>query len=297
MRIVNLTEIAATADGEVPHVVGVGSDEGVWHGVLDKQGQMNWTSCESAGTPTAISAISCAWLTDGLHVVCLDAAGQPWHTSMGTDSTSPNGGWLARWESISAKSKGPTSFSTISCASPDQATLQVVVLGDTGEPFRTLRKKDGTWQPRFDEFETRMSPYGDGPAGGHLFADMTCTGGLNGGLVVVGVGTDGKIWSTYELNGDWNWTFVLEGVDPVRLERFKKVACGLVQGELSMVALGSDGKLYGSPPGLQGAWQVCPTALPQGVTELTAIAVAVVLLPGGGPGIHGHGKGDYGYLF
>src|SRR5262249_42448696 len=145
-----------------------------------------------------------------------------------------NGSWQGGFGLIEGQSAGgPPAFVSVGCGSADGQALQVVGLGTDDRIWHTIRNSNGTWQSSFGLVESESS---GGPAGPASF-EAVCCAGAGGGLHVIGLGNDGKLWHTIrQPNGSWQASFgLIEGQSGGGAAKFVAVACGSADGQALQV--------------------------------------------------------------
>jgi hypothetical protein len=171
-----------SADDQSLQVVGVGTDDNLWHTIRNPDGtwqpEFGLVESQSAGGPANFVAVSAAGAGLALHVVGLGNNGSLWHTIRNADGT-----WQPAFGLIESQSAGGASnFAAVACGSADGQALQVVALGNDGNLWHTVRFPDGTWQANFGLIESQS---GGGPP---AFDAVSCAG-AGQALQVAGVGT------------------------------------------------------------------------------------------------------------
>ncbi len=241
---------AGSADRQSLQVVGLGTDNRLWHTIRFPNGSwvpnFGLVESQSSGGPSSFAAASCAGAGLTLHVVGLGSDGQLWHTIRRAD-----GSWEPQFGLIEGQSSGGTpAYVAVACGSADGQALQVVGVGTDDRLWHTIRFPSGSWQPGFGLIEGQSS--GGPPA----FVAVSCAG-AGQSLHVVGLGNDGKLWHTIRNpNGTWQPQFgLIESQSAGGASDFAAVACGSADGQsLQVVGLGNDGKLWHTIRFPNGSW-------------------------------------------
>jgi hypothetical protein len=117
---------------------------------------------------STLSDFGCASAFGQFHVVALSYTGQMYHLFRNEDGTGQDSWGLVESEVAG----GPASFMTnqngvVDCAGVGDQ-LHVVVLGNDGQAYHTIRNADGSWQPSFEKIDLP-----DGPG---KFTGASCAG-------------------------------------------------------------------------------------------------------------------------
>jgi hypothetical protein len=217
------------------------TDNGM-NGILGYKAGGGWDACTGWGSPNGTE------LLNALRTWGVQFPPALWHTIRNA-----NGSWQAAFGLIAGQSPGGPcpGFVAEACGSADGQALQVVGVGTDGKLWHTIRYPNGGWQSSMGLIESQSS---GGPAG---FKDVGCAG-AGGGLHVVGLGNDGKLWHTIRnANGGWQSSFgLIESQSSGGPASFVAVACGSADGHaLQVVGVGSDGRLWHTIRNPNGSWQ------------------------------------------
>jgi hypothetical protein len=171
-----------SADGQSLHVVGLGTDDQLWHTIRLPDGTWQATfglvEGQSSGGPPAFVGVACAGANQALHVIGLGSDNRLWHTLRQS-----NGTWQSQFGLVESQSAGGAAkFVGVTCGSADGQTLQVVGLGNDGKLWHTIRLATGVWQANFGLIESQSQ-------GGPPNFDAVSAAGAGQTLQVAGVGT------------------------------------------------------------------------------------------------------------
>jgi hypothetical protein len=116
--------------------------------------------------------------------------------------------------------------------------------------WHTIRRADGSWQPFFGDVKGQES---NDPG---YFTAVGCAG-VGGDLHVVALTDDGRMWHTIRrASGAWQPSFGdVKGQEANDPGYFSAVSCGSVNGELHVVSLASDGRLWHTIRHPDASWQ------------------------------------------
>jgi hypothetical protein len=242
------TACAGTRGGM--HLVGLTRDGGMWHTVRFADGT-GWqpsfgdVKAQESNDPGHFSSVGCAGVGGELQVVALTNDGKMWHTIRHAD-----GSWQPAFGDVKAQeSNDPGYFTAVGCAGVN-GELHVVGLTDDGRMWHTIRHADGSWQPFFGDVKAQES---NDPG---YFTAVGCAG-VSGELHVVGLTDDGAMWHTIRLAGGTGWqpffgdVKAQESNDPGYLTA---TGCAGVNGELQVLALGEDGRMWHTIRHADGSW-------------------------------------------
>jgi hypothetical protein len=186
-----------------------------------------------------------------LQLAGLTDAGGMWHTIRLNDSS-----WQPFFGDVKGvESNDPGHFSAVGCARVNDQ-LQLAGLTDAGGMWHTIRHADGSWQPFFGDVKGVES---NDP--GH-FSAVSCAavGGFTSGgseLHIVALTDDGRMWHTIRrADGSWQPFFGdvkdVESNDP---GYFSAVGCAGVGGQLHVVGLTDDGRMWHTIRLNDSSWQ------------------------------------------
>jgi hypothetical protein len=186
-----------------------------------------------------------------LQLAGLTDAGGMWHTIRLDDSS-----WQPFFGDVKGvESNDPGHFSAVGCARVNDQ-LQLAGLTDAGGMWHTIRHADGSWQPFFGDVKGVES---NDP--GH-FSAVSCAavGGFTSGgseLHIVALTDDGRMWHTIRrADGSWQPFFGdvkdVESNDP---GYFSAVGCAGVGGQLHVVGLTDDGRMWHTIRLNDSSWQ------------------------------------------
>ena len=209
-----------------------------WYVLIESQEQND---------PGPFTAVSCAGVGGSLHVVGLSQDGQMWHTIRNEDGT-----WQRFYGLIEGQEQNnPGPFTAVSCAGViggwgfiPQIFLHVVGLTQDGQLWHTIRKPDGSWQPKYDPIPGQDATGQDASRTGP-FMTVSCAG-VGDLLQVVGLSPDGQMWHTI-LNRDGTWlpTYgLIEAQEQNNPGPFLDVSCAGVIDSLEVVGLSQDGQMW-----------------------------------------------------
>lgn len=190
-----------------------------------------------------------------------DAAANPWETIMGngidvmqfvgvgsdrqlwgTTRETATGDWAVGDPTVYVQPPGCAGqFQDVDTAGVGNGECEIVAIGDDGKLYHTLRDGDGNWQA------AGMGAIATQTAGGPAaFVGVGTAGDGQGGLNVVGVGSDGHLWHTArDNNGKWFATFDdLADRNTGGPGSYTAVAAAGAGGPTEVVAVGSDGHLW-----------------------------------------------------
>ncbi len=253
----NVTPVAVSIDPfffklkvtEDAHVVSLASNGRLWHTIRFVDG--TWQSsfgdvnAQESNNPGPFTAVSCAGAGDDLHVVSLASNGRLWHTIRFV-----NGTWQSAFGDVNAQeSNNPGPFRAVGCAGVG-SNLHVVSLTGDGKLWHTIRFTNGAWQSFFGDVNAQESN-NPGP-----FTVVGCAG-VGSNLHVVSLTGDGKLWHTIRFaDGSWQPFFgdvnAQESNDP---GPFTAISCAGIGGNLHVVSLTGDGKLWHTIRFANGTWQ------------------------------------------
>ena len=241
------TAIGSAGVGDAMQLVGVGTDDQLWHTIRFPDGswqpQFGNASFASEGGPTMYNAVVCAGVGDEMHVVGVSYAGTLFHTIRHGD-----GRWSKHWGDVEGQSSGgPAGFTAVGCAGVGD-DLQLVGVGTDGQLWHTIRHHDGSWQATFAKIEDYCS------GGATQYTAVAC-GGIGKDLHVVGLGNDRQLWHTIRHPHSWQ-----NGFGPIADESsggpgaYIGVACAGVDTMLEVVGVGTDSQLWHTIR-FSGSWQ------------------------------------------
>ncbi len=232
------------------HLVGLTDTGGMWHTIRhdDQSWQPFFGDVKSveSNDPGYFRAVACAGVNDDLHVVALTDTGGMWHTIRHRD-----GSWQPSFGDVkSVESNDPGHFSAVGCAGVS-GELHVVGLTDDGRMWHTIRHDDQSWQPFFGDVKGVES---NDPG---YFSAVAAGSGVNGDLHLVAVTDIGGMWHTIRhRDGSWQPFFgdvkSIESNDP---GHFSAVGCAGVNGEVHVVGLTDDGRMWHTIRHDDQSWQ------------------------------------------
>ncbi|BCJ40706.1 hypothetical protein Aiant_13630 [Actinoplanes ianthinogenes] len=232
------------------HLVGLTHNGGMWHTIRFADGS-GWqpsfgdVKAQESNDPGHFGAVGCAAVSGELHVVGLTNDGKMWHTIRHAD-----GSWTPAFGDVKGQeSNDPGHFTAVGCAGVN-GELHVVGLTDDGKMWHTIRHADGSWQPFFGDVKGVES---NDPG---YFTSVGCAG-VNGELHVVALTGDGGMWHTIRLAGGTGWQPFfgdVKGVESNDPGYFTATGCAGVNGELQVLGLTEDGKMWHTIRHADGSW-------------------------------------------
>jgi len=233
----NLHVVSLTADGKLWHTIRFPNES--W------QPMFGDVKAQEENDPGPFLTSTWATMDDDLHVVSLTADGKLWHTIRFADGTwNPTFGDVKAQE---ANDPGPFLAAVCTAAGND---LHVVGLTADGKLWHTIRFANGSWQPTFGDVKAQETN-DPGP-----FAAFGCAG-VGNDLHVVGLTDNGRLWHTIRFaDGTWNPTFGdVKAQESNNPGSFTSVLCAGGAGNLQVVCLTADGKLWHTIRFANGIWQ------------------------------------------
>ena len=186
-----------------------------------------------------------------MQLLGLTDVGGIWHTIRHAD-----GSWQPSFGDVNGvEANDPGHFTAADCAGVN-SELQVLGLTDAGRMWHTIRHADGSWEPSFGDVKNVEA---NDP--GH-FSAVSCAG-VNGELQTVGLTDTGGMWHTIRhADGSWEPSFGdVKGAEANDPGHFSAVSCASVGGtrsgggELHVVALTDDGKMWHTIRFADGSWE------------------------------------------
>ncbi len=232
------------------HLVGLTDDGRMWHTI--RHDDQSWqpffgdVKGVESNDPGYFRAVACAGVNDDLHVVALTDTGGMWHTIRHRD-----GSWQPSFGDVkSVESNDPGHFSAVGCAGVS-GELHVAALTDDGRMWHTIRHDDQSWQPFFGDVKGVES---NDPG---YFSAVAAGSGVNGDLHLVATTDTGGMWHTIRhRDGSWQPSFgdvkSVESNDP---GHFSAVGCAGVNGEVHVVGLTDDGRMWHTIRHNDQSWQ------------------------------------------
>ena len=237
------------------HAVVLTDGGGIWHTIRRLNG--SWqpffadVKQQESNDPGHFSSVGAAGVNGELQLVGIIDDGGMWHTIR-----HPNGSWQPLFGNVKGQeSNNPGHFTRVSCGAVGGSTsggqeLHLVGLTADGRMWHTIRRADGSWQPFFGDVKGQES---NDPG---FFSAVGCAG-VGGDLHVVSLTDDGWMWHTIRrANGKWQPFFGdVKGQESNDPGFFSSVSCGSVNGDIHVVGLTNDGRMWHTIRHPTGSWQ------------------------------------------
>jgi surface antigen len=231
-------------EGEAQFVVATTSGR-LWHTIRNADG--TWRARGDLGRALGIGAVKAiAGASDGVsgeaQFAILTTSGRLWHTIRRADGSWQRPGDLGRVV-------GPSVVTGVAAAGDGtEGEAQFIVATADGNLWHTIRRSNGTWQPRGDMSRTfgfgsarAVAAAGDGMAGEAQFAAAT-----SGGRLWHTIRDDGGAW---QRRGDLGSALGLGTVTAA------SGSADGTTGEAQFAVVTSDGRLWHTLRDAKGAWQ------------------------------------------
>ena len=251
------------------NVCGITADGGLWHSTrLSVDG--SWSQFSDikvvSGNPGIFKSVACAIAHREFHICCVTVDGGLWHTFRRED-----GLWQSQFGDVKGVSGSPGKFIAVDCCEDDN-DLFVCGVTEDGGVWRTLRYLDGTWLPQF--VDLKMEAGNPGSFAAVAFSEY------DGVTEVVGLATDGNLWSTTRGFEGWQ-KFKDVRVLAGNSGNFTALDSTYDYGEFCLYSVASDGHIWRTEYkrlGTQG-WQQFEDVKEQSANPDNITSIACALVP------------------